>query len=106
MFWFFGLEACGILAPWPGIKPAAPALEGKVLTTGLPGKSLHIFLKSWVPFKLVEPPQIYHTFEDEESQIKCLHKNSGEPAWVNRETENLEEEKQGGILKCHYYWPE
>ena len=21
MFWFFGLEACRILAPWPGIKP-------------------------------------------------------------------------------------
>ena len=27
MFWFFGWEACGILAPWPGIKPAPPALE-------------------------------------------------------------------------------
>ena len=39
MFWFFGRKACGILALWPGIIPAAPALEGKVLTTGLPGKS-------------------------------------------------------------------
>ena len=39
MFWFFGPEACGILAPRPGIKPAPPALEGEVLTTGLPGKS-------------------------------------------------------------------
>ena len=39
MFWFFGQEACGILAPQPGIKSAPPALEGKVLTTGLPGKS-------------------------------------------------------------------
>ena len=27
MFWFFGREACGILAPRPGIKPAPPALE-------------------------------------------------------------------------------
>ena len=26
---FFGLEACGILIPKPGIEPAAPALEGK-----------------------------------------------------------------------------
>ena len=43
MFWFFGHEACGILAPRPGIEPAPPALEGKVLTTGPPGKSL-IFL--------------------------------------------------------------
>ena len=34
MFWFFGHEACGILAPRPGIEPAPPALEGEVLTTG------------------------------------------------------------------------
>ena len=39
MFWFFGPKACGILAPRPGIGPAPPALEGEVLTTGLPGKS-------------------------------------------------------------------
>ena len=36
--WFFGCEACGILARPPGIKPALPALEGEVLTTGSPGK--------------------------------------------------------------------
>ena len=41
MFWFFGHEACGILAPRPGIEPAPPALEGEVLTTGPAGKSLH-----------------------------------------------------------------
>ena len=40
MFCFGGHETCGILAPWPGIKPAPDALEGEVLTTGLPGKSL------------------------------------------------------------------
>ena len=39
-FWIFGHEACGILAPRPGIEPAPPALEGEVLTTGPPGKSL------------------------------------------------------------------
>ena len=39
MFCFFHHEACGILVPWPGIKPATLALEGKVLTTGPPGKS-------------------------------------------------------------------
>ena len=39
MFWFSGPEACGILAPWPGIEPAPPALEGEVLTNGPPGKS-------------------------------------------------------------------
>ena len=29
VFWFFGGKASGILAPWPGIEPATPALEGK-----------------------------------------------------------------------------
>ena len=40
MFCFWGHETCGILAPWPGIEPAPDALEGEVVTTGLPGKSL------------------------------------------------------------------
>ena len=42
MFWFFGHEACGILAPKPGIEPLLPTLEGKVSTTGPPGKSLQL----------------------------------------------------------------
>ena len=33
----FGSQACGILAPPPGMEPI---LEPKVLTTGPPGKSL------------------------------------------------------------------
>ena len=45
MFWFFGHEACGILAPWLGIEPTPPALEGEVLTTALPGKSQKFYLK-------------------------------------------------------------
>ena len=40
MFWFFGREACGILVPRSGIKPTTPALEGRFLTTGPPGRSL------------------------------------------------------------------
>ena len=32
--------ACGILVPQPGIKPTSPALKGRFLTTGPPGKSL------------------------------------------------------------------
>ena len=39
MFWVFGRKACRILVPRPGIEPTPPALESKVLTTGLPGKS-------------------------------------------------------------------
>ena len=43
-FWFFfGTDTCGILARWLGIKPSPPALKGKVLTTGPPGKSLKQF---------------------------------------------------------------
>ena len=37
---FLSCEACGILAPRPGIRLTLPALEGKVLTTRPPGKSL------------------------------------------------------------------
>ena len=40
MFWLFGCKKYGILSPWPWIKPAPPTLEGEVLTTRLPGKSL------------------------------------------------------------------
>ena len=44
LFWFFGPKACGVLAPWPGIEPTHPALEGEILTTGPPGKSSHVSL--------------------------------------------------------------
>ena len=41
MFWLFsGQEACAIVARQPGIEPVPPAVEGEVLTTGPPGKSL------------------------------------------------------------------
>ena len=43
MFWFSGYEAYGVLAPQPGMELTSPALEGEVLTTGPPGKSL-VFL--------------------------------------------------------------
>ena len=48
MCWVFGCEACRILGPWFGIKPTLPALEGKVLTIGLPGKSLDDNLEIFV----------------------------------------------------------
>ena len=41
LFWFFGHKACGILASWLGIEHTPHALEGQVLTTELPGKSLY-----------------------------------------------------------------
>ena len=44
MLWFFGHKACEILVPQAGTEPAFPALEGEVLTTRLPGKTLPISL--------------------------------------------------------------
>ena len=45
MFWFFGCEACGILAPQSDIKLALPALEGKVFTGPPEKKSRKSFKK-------------------------------------------------------------
>lgn len=47
MFWFFD-EAHGILTPWLGIEPTSPALEGKVLTIGPPGRSWQFLFKQWL----------------------------------------------------------
>ena len=42
----FGLKASEILDPQPGIEPIPPVLEGEVLTTEPPGKSLDFFLST------------------------------------------------------------
>ena len=49
MFWFFGWKACGILAPWPGIKPVPSALEGGLnhWTTREVPASLIMKRKTW-----------------------------------------------------------
>ena len=47
IFWFWGHKECGILAPTPRIKPAAPAWEGTIFTIGHPGKSLISFNRPW-----------------------------------------------------------
>ena len=48
MFWLFGLKECEILALQLGIKPTPSSLEGEVLTTGLPGKSVGLnFQINW-----------------------------------------------------------
>ena len=46
MFWFLGCEACGILAPQPGVEPAPLALEGEILTSGPVEKSLQLMFLS------------------------------------------------------------
>ena len=45
MFWFFSHKAYGILASQPGTELLLPALQGKVLATGRPGKSSCIILR-------------------------------------------------------------
>ena len=40
VFWFFGLEVCGVLAPQWGVEPTAPALQHEILITGPSEKSL------------------------------------------------------------------
>ena len=42
MFWLVGHNPRGILVPQLGVEPELPALEGRVLTTGPPGKSLSL----------------------------------------------------------------
>ena len=37
----------------PGIKPASSGLEGEVLTTGSPGKSLHVLLTAFLSDRIV-----------------------------------------------------
>lgn len=65
IFWCFGSEVCQILAPQLGFKPVPPpptptALEGKVLTSGPPGKSqavvlkILVFCKTW-PLRESQP---------------------------------------------------
>ena len=49
---FFGSKACGILILWLGIESAPPALEGEVLTTGLPGKCQKFYFFFFFPTDL------------------------------------------------------
>ena len=41
IFFFLGHTMGHVEVPWPGIEPKPPALQGRFLTTGLPGKSLN-----------------------------------------------------------------
>ena len=48
MFWYFGHEACGILAPQPGIEPAPLALEGGFLSREVPLQCFLEYSKSCI----------------------------------------------------------
>ena len=54
-------SAHGILVPRQGIELITPALQGGLLTTGPPGKSLYV---------IVTKPQIYTCFDKTRSGLK------------------------------------
>ena len=60
ILWLFGCEARGALATGPGIEPTPPALEGKVLTTGPPGKSQTLLYKGMIWKSLISLTLLPH----------------------------------------------
>ena len=90
MFWFFDCEAHGIVFPWPGIKSAPPALEGIVLTTGLPEKS---FIKSWSNTWTILnleylPPVILSSPSNIDSNVTFTEKFSFQSFYLNLQLPN------------------
>ena len=73
MFWVFGHEAYRILALWPGTEPAPSALEGEVLTTGLPGKSQEMFSERKMAQESIDKIGIYSE--------GLMPRNSLKPTW-------------------------
>ena len=55
----FCCDICGILASQPRTEPMLPALEGKVLTNELPGKSR----KSEIILSIFEPESVNHRLD-------------------------------------------
>ena len=53
--------AGGTLVPWPGIESLPPALEGGILTTGPPGKSLD---EPWKHYVQISQTQKGHRVSD------------------------------------------
>ena len=53
-----GHEACGVLAPWPGIQQPPPTLEGEVLTTGPQGKFHWTTACFWVRKIMISKQQL------------------------------------------------
>ena len=70
---FWGHKACRILAPWLGIEPTPPALKGKVLTTGPPGKCV-----TYTNFK---PINIVPTHSPIEKQQRCKEAGTWNRVW-------------------------
>ena len=72
-FVFFGHEVCGVLVPWPGIEPIPPALEGDILPTGPPGKSLAWALNVWLNLRLRQQGRIVSWAEKTGAGVPTCH---------------------------------
>ena len=85
MFWFFGRKACGILAPRPEIEPTPRPLEGEVLTTGPPGKSLlipvlrHLFMKIFL-----KPGYIDRNIVIQQYNLCWVHQSQLNKYWIHQ----------------------
>ena len=53
-----GFMTCGILVSQAGTEPVSPALEDGFLTTGPPGKSLHVHCCDVLYFIIKEPASV------------------------------------------------
>ena len=74
MLCFFGHEACGILAPRPGIEPTVPALGGEVLTTGGQPRDLSPNASGGLtPFSPPSELQEIPVATREQSGLLCFH---------------------------------
>ena len=76
----FGPEACGILVPRPGIKPAAPVLAGEVLTAGPPDTPLILVDEALgggsspaMTLLLPTPPPLFPTPSAVDPATSCCH---------------------------------
>ena len=65
-----------------------------------------LFKKIMRSFQVGKTPKFIILSKMKKHRFNVYTKILGGPAWIDRETENLEEEKQHRLLKCHYYWPE
>ena len=75
LYWVL-VKACGILVSQPGIEPVFPALQGGLLTTGLPGKSPLIILL--IRFVLLFSNSSQFLSVEQKSVGKYMHEARGE----------------------------
>ena len=87
-FVFLGPQVCGISVSKPGIKPAPPALECKVLTTAPPGKCQYLLIfqtgpSASTPTALCTPREDRWAWENREDQ------KEKEARWSHEWVENF-----------------